>query len=78
LALDIDDSDDWPLDSVLIVLDDFTDTRGERIGLLESYFAVPGTRKACMRIGNNTEESCVVVAKRCIRCKYRFRVARHG
>src|SRR6266436_4624527 len=70
LAFHIDDSDDWPLNSFLILLDHFTNTCGERVTLFQPYLSMPGTRKACMRIWNNAEESCVVVAKRRIRREY--------
>src|SRR6266404_8441035 len=67
LALDVDDSDDWPPDNVFVLLDDFTNTCGKRVTLFQPYLPMPCTRKACVRIRNNAEESCVVVAKRRIR-----------
>src|SRR4029077_2034669 len=75
LVLRIDDSDDWPLHRVLILLDNFTDTCGKRVTLLQANFSMLGTRKARVQIRNNAEESCAVVAKRRIRCKHRLRVA---
>src|SRR5258708_31649622 len=77
LALHIDDSDDWPLDRVLIVLDHFANARSESGSLFKSHFPVPGTRKARVGVWNNAEESCVVVAKRSIRCEHVFRVSGH-
>src|SRR4029077_7589154 len=78
LVFRIDDSDDWPLHRVLVLLDNFTDTCGERVTLFQANFSIAGTRKARVRIRNNAEESCVVVAKRRIHCKYGLRVTRHG
>src|ERR1700745_1596555 len=77
LALHVDDSDDWPLDRVLIALDHFANACSEGKRLFQSDFPMPGTRKASVWVWNNAEESCVLVAERCIRCKYRFRVAMH-
>src|SRR6267143_2542334 len=77
LALHVDNRDDGPLNRVLIVLDHFANACSEGKSLFQSYFPMPGTRKACVGIWNNAEESCVVVAKWCIRRKYRFRVTRH-
>src|ERR1700730_16543661 len=78
LAFHVYDSDDGPLNRVLIVLDHFTNACRERVTLLQSHLPVPGTGKACLGISNNAEESCVVAAKRCIGSKYRFRVSEHG
>src|SRR6267378_4456260 len=67
LALYVDDSNDGPLDRVLVVFDHFANACSEGESLFQSYFPVPGTRKTRVGIGNNAEESCMFVAKRCIR-----------
>src|SRR5271154_449934 len=77
LALQIDNRDDGPLGGVLVELHHFTHTRGQGVGLFESNLPLPGTRKACVWIWNNTQESRVVSTKRCIRGQYGFRVTRH-
>src|SRR5580700_5243374 len=77
LAFNIDDRDDWPLGRVLVLLADFTNTGGERVTLLQSHFPMPGAGKACVWIRNYAEKSCLILAKRCIRCKDRFWVTRH-
>src|SRR5258706_4819991 len=74
LALHVDNGDDGPLNRVLIVLDHFANACSEGESLFQSYFPVPGTRKARVGIGNNAEESGMFVAKRRIRRKHGFRV----